>query len=149
MAVNVKEYQFSMDPKSISVKQHRVKASQTLHTRSCCHPAAPAHLQSARNSSEMGEDNTGSAAGGARGKGWAGGQPGDQGRTLELTACEPGSARLMEPARLGTGARSIHPTAGSSKRWAKPTGHCHPPSATSHPCQHPWPSQQHPPSCSV
>lgn len=51
VAVKVKEYQFSKDPKSISLKQqHGVKASQTLHTQSYCHSATPAHLQSTRNS---------------------------------------------------------------------------------------------------
>lgn len=59
MAVKAKENQFSTDPKSISLEQHGVKASQTLHTRSYCHSATAAHPQGTRSSTGMGEDNPG------------------------------------------------------------------------------------------
>lgn len=111
-----------MDPKSISLKQHRVKASQTLHTWSYCHPATPPHLQSTGTALTWAKTTQGSAADGARGRGWTGGQVGSQVTTERLWStgepCELGSVCTW----LGPGAQSIRPTQGSSKPGAKPTG---------------------------
>lgn len=91
----------------------------------------------------MGEDSTGKCCRWSQGEGTcscAGGQPGDTeglwstGTSLGAWQCvTDGTWQCLHLA--GTGARGTHPARGSSKPWAKPTGRCQPPSATSHPHQ--------------
>lgn len=65
VAVKVKEYQFSKDPKSISLKQqHGVKASQTLHSPTVT--LLPLLISRAPGTAEMGEGSTGTCRWAAR-----------------------------------------------------------------------------------